>query len=155
MQWQDVRQVLYGFVVLVVLAGTFAMLGCGGDDAFEPFEGRDTTPADLENRSFTFSFVSNGGPFDPSLGDAPTTLTFEQFDVTNTAPFTLQARGATVTGNATLIQSVFTLIFLQVDPALPFTENQEVQLEAQTDIDDGRLSVANTATGLETTSEPT
>ena len=57
-------------------------------------------------------------------------------------------------GDVTLVQSVFTLTFFQVGPGLPFIVAQEVRLEAQVDVDDGRLSVANTETGLESTSAP-
>ncbi len=153
-QWRIVRQRFGTFGILVMLIVPFCLLGCDGD-GFDAFRGREATIADLENRSFTFSFVSNGGPFDPSLQGTPTTLTFGQFNAMSTAPFTLQADGTIVSGSATFVPPLLTLTFLQVDPALPFTENQELQLGVQADVDDGRVSLRNPVTGLETTSEPT
>lgn len=139
--------------VLVMLAAMFVLYGCDGD-GFDEFRARDATIADLENRSFTFSFVANGGPFDPALQGTPTTLTFGAFDAANTATFTLEASGAMASGSATFRPPILTMTFLQVVPALPFTANQELQLEVRADVDDGRVSVTNPVTGLETTSEP-
>ncbi|MDH3604121.1 MAG: hypothetical protein OEU26_31320 [Candidatus Tectomicrobia bacterium] len=136
-----------------MLTAVCVLFSCGGD-GFDEFRGRAATIADLENRSFTFSFVANGGPFHSSLQSTPTTLTLGPFDATNTAPFTLEANGAIVSGNATFFPPILTMTFLQVDPALPFTENQELQLDVKADVDDGRVSVTNLATGLEATSEP-
>ena len=130
----------------------FTLSGCDGGDGFDEFRPREATLADLENRTFTFAFVTNGAPFDPSLGGTPTTLTFGSFDATNTAPFTLEANGAMVSGNATFLPPLLTMTFLQVDPALPFTANQELQLEVRADVDDGRVSLTNPVTGLESTS---
>lgn len=152
-QWRTVRQRFGIFGILVVLIVLFCLPGCDGD-GFDAFRGREATIADLENRSFTFSFVSNGGPFDSSLQDTPTTLTFGQFNAMSIAPFTLQADGTTLSGSATFLPPILALTFLQVNPALPFTENQELQLEVQADVDDGRVNLRNLVTGLETTSEP-
>lgn len=149
------QQRCYPFGIFVILVALFVLTGCDGGNGFDVFRGREATVADLENRSFTFSFVENGGPFDPSLQGSTTTLTFGAFDATNTAPFSLQANGTTVSGDATFLPPVLTLAFIQVDPSLPFADNQELQLDVQADIDDGRVRVLNPMTGLETTSEPT
>ncbi len=155
MRAHDMRKIMLALAALVLLAGMLTVLGCtGDDDVFFMFTGRDAATADLGNRSFTFEFVANGIAFDLSLENQPTILELGQFDAMNTAPFSLQASGLTATGNATLDQSILTLTFLQVDPGLPFTAGQNIQLEAQVDIDDDRLEVTNTETGASTTSAP-
>ncbi len=140
--------------ILLIASVMLSGAGCGGGDGFDTFRGRAATIADLEEKTFTFSFVSNGAPFNPSLGDQPTTVSFGQFDATNMAPFTLRVKDSAASGLAAFNDSRLTLTITEVAPSLPFSVGQEIVLDVLADVDDGRISVTNVETGLETTSEP-
>ncbi len=142
-------------VSVLVLSGMLCFfIACGSDNGFDEFRGRPATVEDLENKSFTFSFVANGAPFDPALGDRPTTLIIGEFDESDSAPFTLEVADGSAAGTAVFDASLLSLTVEAVSGNMPFSIDQEILLDVQADIDDGRISVTNTETGLESTSEP-
>jgi hypothetical protein len=76
---RHLHKVVLGFVVVLILGGSLALLGCGGDDEGEIKDVNVTVDADdvtvpaVQGRPFTFA---NGQVFGGNIGNLPVILTF-------------------------------------------------------------------------------
>ena len=78
---RHLHRVVLGLVVVILLGGSLALLGSGGDDT------EDASPINTNNRTFAFA---NGVAFNPNLNNVPVKLTF----LNNSTVFDLQVPGA-------------------------------------------------------------
>ncbi len=116
---------------LVVMASALIILGCdgGGGDEF-----RDATPADLENRAFTF--VVEG---------EPATFTFGSFDADGdsdaaTGIFTVQSNGDIVGGTARIGSCTFSATFGAFEGEEPQAIDEPIVADpCEVSKEDGRL----------------
>ena len=79
---RHLNRVVLGLVVVVVLGGSLALVGCGGGDDTEEASTNNTN-----NKTFAFS---NGVAFHPNLNNVPVNLTF----FNSSTLFDLQVPGA-------------------------------------------------------------
>ncbi len=138
---------------------SLVLSGCGSSDSFDwdEFRSRPATTDDLARQSFVFTGFDYGAVFDSSLSQSTTTLSFGA--ATRTAPtaqlpFVLAAKGANASGVADLDGNTLTLSWSQVSPPLTFVVGTASSFSVLADVDDGRISLTNRATGLEATSAP-
>jgi hypothetical protein len=78
---RHLHRAVLGLVGVILLGGSLALLGCGGDDT------EDASPINTNNRTFAFA---NGVAFNPNLNNVPVNLTF----LNNSTVFDLQVPGA-------------------------------------------------------------
>lgn len=78
---RHLHRVVLGLVVVILLGGSLALLGCGGDDT------EDASPSNTNNLTFAFA---NGVAFHPNLNNVPVNLTF----LNSSTVFDLQVPGA-------------------------------------------------------------
>lgn len=146
---------------LTALTAVPTLSACGGDDdVFDPLQPREAQVADLAQRNFTFTGFQYGVVFDASLDKTPTTLSLgaatglgsRRFEL----PFSLAAQGKVSQGTALFDEAAHTLdlTFSRVDAPMPFTVGGVLHLQVRADVDDGRISLTNLATGAEQTSAP-
>ena len=157
------RRIFKKFLAVLVLVSSLPLLGCGGgsgsDEAsWDAFQPRTATPGDLVNRSFVFTDFEYGAVFDPSLNKTSTTLAFGSLSsasgaVPATMSFTLGTSVGRATGTASLSADVLTLSFGAVDAGLPFATGGSLNFKLLADVDGGRISLTNQATGKEATSK--
>ena len=149
----------HGLAALLSVSALACLSACGGgdDDHWDEFQARAATVSDLENKTFEFRDFSYGAVFDASLSSTPTRLAFLGSTAAGTGwrlPFALTARSATSSGSATLEGDQLVLTFQTTDPALPFTTAKALTFRVTADVDDGRIQLLNTETGVSQTSAP-
>ena len=141
-----------------LLAGTALLQACGGgEDYWDEYRPRTATVQDLQGQAFVFRDFSYGAVFDPSLATTTTTLSLQAAQADGARqkmPFSISARSASSAGTATLDGASLSLQFTQVDPSLPFTVTKTLVMEVTADMDDGRIQLRNTETGVAQTSAP-
>ncbi|UUX97703.1 hypothetical protein [Aquabacterium sp. J223] len=141
----------------VVALTTLSACGGGDADHWDEFQPRPATATDLANQTFEFRDFSYGAVFDASLSSTPTRLAFlgpTAADAEWRLPFALTARAATSSGTATLAGDQLVLTFQTTDPVLPFTTATPIALRVTADVNDGRIQLVNTETGVSQTSAP-
>lgn len=129
----------------------------GGEDYWDEFLPRAATQTDLANQRFEFRDFAYGAVFDPTLSTTPTQLAFSSATPLGEGwrlPFSVTARGAISQGTAALSGDQLTLQFETIDSALPFSVAKPIGLRVTADVDDGRIQLLNTETGVSQTSAP-
>lgn len=153
------RRLLSCLLVLPVLSSLSAC-GGGDEDYFDTLRPRNATVVDIADQIFTFTGFQYGAVFDASLSSTTTVLSLGAGQASGGSsyqlPFSLMAHGASVNGTATLDEAAqtLTLSFNTSSPALPFAAGTVLTLRIRADVDDGRISLTNLATGVEQTSAP-
>lgn len=133
------------------------MPACGGGDFWDEFQPRAATVTDLAHQSFVFRDFSYGAVFDASLSTTTTTLAFLGSTPSGTGwtlPFSITARSVTSSGTAAFDGDRLVLQFQATAPALPFTTGKALRFRVTADVDDGRIQLLNTETGVSQTSAP-
>lgn len=151
---------LYRRTWLLSAASALVLAACGGGDPgdWDEFRPRAATESDLASRAFEFTGFSYGAVFDPALSQTTTFLAFEaaQSDGSGSRmPFRLTASGQRGLGQARFEAGRLALHFDTVEPGLPFTPGQQLNLRVEADVDDGRVRLTNERSGVQQTSAPT
>lgn len=141
---------------IVCLAASLAACGGGAETSWDPLQPRDATVQDLTLRRFTFTGFRYGEVFHPTLATTPTVLEFGAATAASCTwqlPVALEA-GGRASGLATLDGQVLSLRFDEGGAGQPFRPGDRVDFDVRADVDDGRISLRNRASGVEQTSAP-
>lgn len=147
------------YQLLFLLVPILLFFGCGGEggDFFDVLQPRPAVISDIENSLFLFTGFEFGAAFDPSLNSTETTIKFGSSADDNAPyklPFAISTTGGESSGIAKFSGDKLILDFNQTSADHPFSVNEPIIFDILADVDDGRISLTNTMTGIEQTSAP-
>lgn len=139
------------FGLLLVVVAHVAACGGGGTD-WDEFRPRAAVVSDLENRTLEFDWLPTGNPLDAGVGLM--TLGIGDFDQDEEASFSVEEDGkGEASGEVEFDSPNLTFRVTEVTGSISLEVGQTIEIEAEADVDDGRIQLTNHATSASATSK--